>query len=56
MCSPVKCRKCGKTTWSGCGQHIAQVKRSVPADQWCDGHADEASNSGGGFFSRLFGR
>jgi hypothetical protein len=40
MCSPVTCRVCGKTTWSGCGQHVAQVKARVPAGQWCDGHAD----------------
>lgn len=53
MCSPVPCRKCGKTTWSGCGQHIDQVKRSVPKDQWCDGnHPKEEGKSG--FFS--FGR
>ena len=32
MCRAVKCRVCGKTTWSGCGQHIATVKAGVPAD------------------------
>ncbi|WP_267873410.1 hypothetical protein [Agromyces kandeliae] len=36
MCSPVTC-SCGKTTWSGCGQHIDSVKDVVPADRWCDG-------------------
>ncbi|MFT0763294.1 hypothetical protein VRY54_09585 [Actinomyces sp. F1_1611] len=61
MCSPVKCRVCGKTTWAGCGQHIQSVKRSVPAGQWCDGkHTQaeiaEARANQGGFFSRLFGR
>ncbi|ADI67280.1 hypothetical protein HMPREF0574_0886 [Mobiluncus curtisii subsp. curtisii ATCC 35241] len=35
MCSPVKCANCGKTTWTGCGQHIAAVQASVPPDQWC---------------------
>jgi hypothetical protein len=40
MCSPVRCKTCGKTTWSGCGQHVAQVKASVPAGQWCPGHPD----------------
>ncbi|WP_430646737.1 hypothetical protein [Agromyces sp. GXS1127] len=40
MCSPVTC-SCGKTTWSGCGQHIDSVKDYVPADQWCNGdHGD----------------
>ncbi|GAA3666705.1 hypothetical protein GCM10022237_28420 [Nocardioides ginsengisoli] len=38
MCRPVRCRTCGKTTWSGCGQHVAAVKATVPADQWCGGH------------------
>lgn len=53
MCSPVRCRKCGKTTWSGCGQHVDMVKRSVPKAQWCDGHPKEPKE--GGFFSRMFG-
>ena len=35
MCSPVRCSSCGKTTWAGCGQHVDQVKASVPASQWC---------------------
>jgi hypothetical protein len=39
MCRAVRCRVCDKTTWSGCGAHVAAVKRSVSADQWCTGHA-----------------
>lgn len=35
MCRPVPCKKCGKTTWAGCGQHIETVKASVPKGQWC---------------------
>ncbi|WP_281259742.1 hypothetical protein [Mycolicibacterium palauense] len=35
MCYPVKCPRCGKTTWDGCGQHVAEVKASVPPAQWC---------------------
>ncbi|MCK0116750.1 hypothetical protein BCE75_11675 [Isoptericola sp. CG 20/1183] len=54
MCRPVTCRTCGKTTWSGCGQHVDDVRRSVPAAQWCGGHDDEAPT--GGFLARLFGR
>lgn len=61
MCQPIRCRVCQKTTWTGCGQHVASVKRSVPASQWCDGkhtpaEAQAAEDAGGGFFSRLFGR
>lgn len=57
MCRPVACQTCGKTTWAGCGQHIADVKRTVPADQWCPGHEKERkAPAAGGFFARLFGR
>lgn len=54
MCYAVTCKQCGKTTWSGCGQHVADVRRSVPATQWCAGHAD--APRAGGFLARLFGR
>jgi hypothetical protein len=62
MCSPVKCRICQKTTWAGCGQHVASVRRSVPTGQWCDGqHSAEeiqaaSATAGQGFFARLLGR
>lgn len=63
MCHPKKCRACGKTTWAGCGQHIATVKAGVPAGQWCPGGHSSAektaaagSASRAGFFGRLFGR
>ena len=57
MCRPVTCRTCGKTTWAGCGQHIAQVKASVPAGQWCDGnHNTDQVRAASGIFGRLLGR
>ncbi|WP_281363004.1 hypothetical protein [Gordonia asplenii] len=34
---PVQCETCGKITWAGCGEHIDEVRASVPAEQWCDG-------------------
>ncbi len=37
MCRPVTCAVCGKTTWAGCGEHVDQVKATVPAGQWCGG-------------------
>ena len=55
MCTAVTCKICGKTTWSGCGQHVAQVKAGVPAGSWCAGHP-KAPREGGGVFARLFGR
>jgi hypothetical protein len=45
MCHAVTCTHCGKTTWSGCGRHIDAVKRTVPANRWCDGHRDGVSSS-----------
>jgi hypothetical protein len=35
MCYPVECPRCHKTTWGGCGEHVADVQRSVPPAQWC---------------------
>ena len=56
MCRPATCRTCGKTTWAGCGQHVDQVMRGVPARDRCPGHAAEQSVGGGSFLRRLFGR
>lgn len=61
MCRPANCKVCDKTTWAGCGQHIASVKRGVPAGQWCNGkhtpaEIQAAKSERGGFFARLFGR
>lgn len=58
MCRAVTCKQCGKTTWAGCGQHVDQVMRGVPASQRCPGNhpvapsKQRASNP----FARLFGR
>jgi hypothetical protein len=35
MCSPAECPKCHKVTWSGCGRHVDQVMRHVPAQDRC---------------------
>lgn len=61
MCRAVNCRVCGKTTWAGCGEHVQDVRRTVPAAQWCGGTHVEVQSSAltarrGGFFARLFGR
>ena len=54
MCRPVRCKTCGKTTWAGCGQHIDQVKATVPAGQWCPGHESPGPRSArGGLLGRL---
>ena len=61
MCRPVQCKTCGKTTWAGCGQHVASVRAGVPSSEWCNGshtqaQLDAARAGRRGFFSRLFGR
>lgn len=56
MCRAVKCRQCGKTTWSGCGLHVDQVMRAVPRAERCAGHEEQVPARSGGVFARLFGR
>ena len=57
MCRAVKCQNCGKTTWAGCGNHVAEVKAKVPAGQWCACRSDKARQETPvkGLFARLFG-
>ena len=35
MCQRVKCSKCGKPTFAGCGRHVEQVLGDVPANDRC---------------------
>ncbi|GJM96166.1 hypothetical protein PR202_ga12979 [Eleusine coracana subsp. coracana] len=35
MCFQVKCETCGKSTWAGCGRHVASVHAQVPKGQHC---------------------
>lgn len=53
MCRAVRCKKCSKTTWAGCGQHVNQVMRGVPSAQRCLGHEKDVPRKGC-FLSRLF--
>ena len=56
MCRAVTCRKCGKTTWAGCGQHKNEVLRGVPKAQRCRcTAADREAARKNTFFGRLFG-
>ena len=56
MCRAVKCRRCDKTTWAGCGQHVDTVMRGVSHSDRCQGHEKEPGSQSDGFFARLFGR
>jgi len=53
MCRQVTCRKCGKPSWAGCGQHVTEVMRGIPKSKQCQGHANDQKEPG--FFARLFG-
>ena len=55
MCRAVTCRKCGKTTWAGCGQHVEQVMAGVPAPRRCPGHTADPAVAGG-WLRKLLGR
>lgn len=35
MCSAATCRKCGRATWRGCGQHVNQVMAGIPKNERC---------------------
>jgi hypothetical protein len=57
MCRAITCTTCGKTTWTGCGQHVDQVMAGVPGAQRCPGHPRaERSERSGGWLGRLSGR
>jgi hypothetical protein len=47
MCYAVTCRVCGKTTWAGCGEHVEEVRKSVPESMWCPGHPERSGPGGG---------
>lgn len=55
MCRAVTCKTCGKTTWAGCGEHVDQVMKKVPAGQRCRGHEGD-DGVPRGFLARLRAR
>jgi len=44
MCFKVKCSKCQKTTWKGCGLHAEAVMRDVPEADRCTCPRDASNN------------
>jgi len=42
MCYAVKCKKCGKTTWAGCGMHKDSVMEKVPENERCQCPREES--------------
>lgn len=56
MCTQVRCRKCGKPTWAGCGRHIEAALANVPREERCRcREASEDAKSGEAPRRRLFG-
>ena len=53
MCRPTTCKKCHKTTWAGCGQHVNQVLAHVPQAERCPGHPHEPRQ---GLLRRILGK
>ena len=49
MCQRIQCAKCGKPTWTGCGQHIEQALQGVPLAQRCQCPPEKS------FLARLLG-
>ncbi len=35
MCQQVTCSRCGRPTWTGCGQHIETALAGVPEADRC---------------------
>ena len=57
MCHKTTCRKCGKPTWAGCGNHIESALQGVKKADRCQGHQnDPVEPKGPGLFSKLFGK
>lgn len=38
MCESAQCLVCGKSTWTGCGDHVREVFRGVRRRDRCQGH------------------
>ena len=56
MCRRTTCRRCGKATWAGCGQHVDQVLAGVPAADRCPGHGADGGGTRRSLLDRLLGR
>jgi hypothetical protein len=35
MCQRIKCARCGRPTWIGCGAHVEQILSDVPPAERC---------------------
>ena len=44
MCYPIKCEKCGKTTWQGCGKHKEMIMSKISYDNRCSCKEEDKSD------------
>ena len=58
MCRAVNCRRCGKSTWAGCGNHVQEVMRNIPKSErcTCDRNSLSPRAESSGWLAKLFGR
>lgn len=35
MCHRIRCRRCGKPSWAGCGAHVEHALAGVPPEARC---------------------
>ncbi|WP_165788249.1 hypothetical protein [Arthrobacter glacialis] len=57
MCRATSCKTCAKTTWAGCGNHVEDVMRHIPAAARCNcDRTAPREPASGGWFSRLFAK
>jgi Na+-translocating ferredoxin:NAD+ oxidoreductase RNF subunit RnfB len=45
MCQAIRCEKCGKAGWRGCGAHVEQVLAGVRASDRCSCPAGATTKS-----------
>jgi hypothetical protein len=45
MCSPMRCRSCGKASWSGCGAHVEMILGHLPKEKRCQCRASAQSGN-----------
>ncbi len=55
MCQAVRCEKCGKTGWRGCGAHVEQVLAGVPQSERCQCSGGAQTKGLGDAIRSLFG-
>lgn len=56
MCRRIRCSKCGKPSFAGCGMHVEQVLHDVPPEKRCRCREEKAEASPSGETQSLIRR